>query len=164
MAGFPHRIARSSLGPTLKDKYPVVNPEHDVGEAALNLLFWQSAGMNVSAARAMLQVDVDESAGTAETLYQGFAWDPNGTLPKLQWTRSAAGVYTFSLPQSQYEDERGNDVTVTLVGGMAVPQALYSGNIVIGQFELTGSRAGTVHMYAPQLNSKRDVDFLCFLW
>ena len=164
MAGFPHRIARSSFGPTIVDKFPVVNPKHDIGEAAFNLLFWQTAGMNTSAARAMLQVHVDGGAGTAETVYQGFAWDPNGTLPKLAWNRSAAGVYTFSLPQSQYEDERGNPVTIDIVGGMAVPQGLVSGNVVLGQFEKTAARAGTVHMYVPQLNSKRDVDFLCFLW
>lgn len=164
MPGFPNRIARSSFGPTLKDKWPVVNPEHDVGAAPLNLLFWQVAGMNAAAARGLIQVQVNEGTGAVDTLYQGFAWDPNGTLPKIAWTRSAAGVYTYALPQAEYEDEQGNLVTVELLGGQPMPQALYSGNVVLGQHELTGPRKGTVHLYVPQLNSKRDVNFLLVLW
>lgn len=160
MAGFPSRISRSSFGPTLEDQWPIVNPKHDVGEAALNLAFWQTAGMNLTAFRGLIYVVVDEDAETATTSYQGFAWDPNKTMANLVWTRSAAGVYTFNLPESQYEDERGNLITVTLVGGAVFPQALYSGNMVLGQMEKTGARAGTVHLYVPQLNSKRDVNFV----
>lgn len=162
MPGFPNRIARSSLGPTLKDKWPVVNPEYDIGEASLNLLFWQTAGMNAVSARGLMSVTV--SGTTAETQYQGFAWDPDGNMPKVTWTRSAAGVYTFSLPQAQYADEKGNLVTVELVGGHPIPQGLASGNVTFGAFEKTGPRAGTVHIYCPQLNSKRDVNFLLVLW
>lgn len=162
--GFPNRVARSSFGPTLEDKWPVVNPKHDVGEATLNLTFWQVAGMNAVSARGLIYVSVNEGAGTATTDYQGFAWDPDGGMPKIVWTRTSAGVYTFSLPETQYEDERGNLTTVELVGGQVIPQHLYSGNIPIGAFDLTGVRAGTAHIYCPQLSGKRDVDFILQLW
>lgn len=162
MSGWPNRIARSSLGPTLVDKFPVVNPEHDVGAKQFNLDYWQLAGMNLTAPRVLLQVSAN--AGGAETQYQGIAWDPNGTLPKVTWTRTAQGIYTFSLPQAEYSDEEGNLAEVVIVGGQAIPQATFTGNMVLGQFELTGTRAGTVHMFVPQTLAKQDINFLCLLW
>jgi len=164
MSGFPTRIARSSFGPTLKDKWPIVDPTHDIGADAFNLAFHQIAGMNAVTARGLMYVTVSESGLTARTTYQGFAWDPNGSMSKINWTYSSAGIYQFSLPETQYEDEAGNLVTVELVGGMVVPQSLYSGAVVFGQYQKNGVRSGIAHIYCPQLNAKKDTDFICVLW
>lgn len=163
MGGFPSRITRTSFGPILEDKWPVVDPKHDVGEQALNLNFFQVAGMNTAAARGLLQVEADEDGAT--TGYQGLAWDPNYQLPKVVWTRTGAGVYTMSFPEAQYPDAAGNPTTLTLLGGQPLPQALGPADAnVLGQFVLTGPRAGTVHLFVPSTGTKVDVNFLLLLW
>jgi hypothetical protein len=85
-------------------------------------------------------------------------------LPKLVFTRSGAGVYTFTLPQASYPDERGNAVTVELIGGLVVPQALSGGNVVAGYFETTGVRSGTVRTMVSATNTLADCPFLLFLY
>lgn len=165
MSGFPNRIGRSSLGPTLEDKWPVVNPKHDLGAAQFNLAFHQIAGMNLVSARGLLFVDVNSGTGTITTTYQGIAWDPDGLLPKVVWTRSAAGIYSWSLPQTSYLDESGNAITVEVLGGYPMPQELVGGNVVIGQHVKTGVRAGTVHLIVPGLaNAHYDSDFIFLFW
>lgn len=165
MSGFPTRIARSSLGPTLENKWPVVNPKQDIGAETFNLAFHQIAGMNAVSARGLLFVDYDSGTGSITTVYQGFAWDPDGTLPKLVWTRNAAGIYSFALPQASYPDEAGNDVTVELVGGIVHPQELIGGNVATGHYVKTGVRSGQVHIDVPILSHAHyDSDFLMLLW
>ncbi|MFA5053366.1 MAG: hypothetical protein WC565_04870 [Parcubacteria group bacterium] len=165
MSGFPNRIARSSLGPTLEDKWPVVDPKHDIGASSLNLLFHQVGGMNLISARGLLFVDVNSGTGVVTTLYQGIAWDPDGLLPKITWTRSAAGIYSWSLPQSSYADEAGNMITVEVLGGFPMPQELVSGNVAVGQHVTTGVRSGTVHILVPALsNTHYDSDFIFLFW
>lgn len=161
MAGFPNRIARSSLGPKLRDKWPVVDPETDIGEATLNLLFFQTSGMNTVSPRILLSVEAD--AGGAETVYQGIAWDPDNALPKITWTRVGTGVFSMSLPQAQYPDANGVLSTVEFLGGRVDVQALDGGDMVVGQFIKTGPRAGEVHL--SKLNgTKVDVDFILTIW
>lgn len=165
MSGFPTRIARSSLGPTLEDKWPVVNPKHDIGASQLNLLFHQTSGMNVTSARGLLFVDVDSTAGTATTIYQGISWDPEGLLPKILWTRTGPGIYAWSLPLTSYPDEAGNDITVEIIGGSVLPQQLSSGEfILVGQNEKTGVRSGIAHIVIPAGNFHVDSDFIFLIW
>lgn len=161
MAGFPNRIARSSLGPRLRDKWPVVDPETDIGEATFNLLFFQTSGMNAVSSRVLLAVEVDVDG--AETTYQGIAWDPDSALPKITWTRVGTGVFSMSLPQAQYSDANNNPTTVEFLGGRVDAQALVDGDMVVGQFVKTGPRAGEVHL--SKLNgTKVDVNFILTIW
>jgi hypothetical protein len=162
MSGFPNRISRSTLGPKLQDKYPVVKPTEEVGAATVNLDFWQLAGMNLTAARALLYVTATVSAGT--TVYQGIAWDPDGTLPLVTWTRAGLGTFEFALASSTYKDEANADITVELLGGAVFPQALSGSNLVFGQYQKTGVRSGRVHLYSPQAAAKVDVDFILALF
>lgn len=163
MSGFPTRVSRSSFGPTLEDKWPVVNPKTDIGADSFNLLFHQTAGMNAVTSRGLLYVSVEGT--TVTTVFQGVAWDPNSEMAKITWTRSEAGIYTWSLPQASYEDEEGNAITVSILGGMVLPQELYGGNVLVGQNVKTGARSGQVHITAPGLNSAhQDSDFLFIFW
>jgi len=165
MSGFPNRIARSSFGPTLEDKWPVVNPKHDIGASSFNLLFHQVGGMNAVTARGLLFVDVDSGTGSITTMFQGIAWDPDGTLPKIVWDRSAAGIYSWSLPQSSYADESGNMISIEILGGTPLPQELVGGNVVVGQHVKTGVRSGTVHLIVPSLSHAHyDSDFIFLFW
>jgi len=164
MSGFPNRIARSSLGPTLEDKFPVVNPKHDLGAKQFNLLFHQVGGMNLVSARGLLSVDVNSSTGTVTTIYQGIAWDPEGSLPKIIWTRTEAGVYSWSLPQTSYKDESDNDIIVEILGGSVLPQQLADSQYVLtGQNVKTGLRSGEVHIVISG-NFHVDSDFLFLFW
>lgn len=160
--GFPNRIARSSFGPTLESDDPVVNPKQDIGPDTFNLDYWQVAGMNVVSPRGLLQVTAE--VGGATTEYQGFAWDSEILLPKIIWTRTQEGEYTFSLPETEYLDSQNNLVTVEFIGGQAIPQATSVGDYVLGQFELTGVRSGRVSMFVPQQGIKKDINFLLQLW
>jgi hypothetical protein len=165
MSGFPNRISRNSFGPTLENKWPVVNPKHDIGAESFNLLFHQVGGMNLITARGLLFVDVNSGTGIATTTYQGIAWDPNGLLPKIVWTRSSAGVYTWSLPSVGYADEAGNVIEVEILGGIPLPQELVGTDVAVGQHVKTGVRAGTVHIIVPALaNAHSDSDFLFLFW
>ena len=142
MPGFPNRIRRASLGPTLQDVWPVTDERKAIAARSFNLAWWQLAGAALTAAQGLLSIKL---TGTSPgTVFQAFAFDPDGALPLLAWTRSAAGVYSYSFPQSQYADEQGNLVTLVLNGGIATPQTLVSGNALRGSHELTGARAGTV--------------------
>jgi hypothetical protein len=118
--------------------------------------------MNLTCARALLSVTA--SSGGATTDYQGLAWDPDGQLPKLTWTRDAQGVFSFAFPSATYKDERGNDVTLNILGGQVIPQALSGSNPVTGHFVKTGPRAGTCHLYVPNTNAKADINFIMMLF
>lgn len=163
--GFPTRIARSSFGPRLVNKWPVVDPKHDIGDHTFNLLFHQVAGMNAVSARGLLFVDVNASTGAIATTYQGLAWDPDGLLPKIVWTRSSAGVYLWSLPEASYPDENGILITVEILGALPIPQKLVGGYVAVAQNVKTGVRSGTVHVIVPSLtNAHHDTDFIFLLW
>lgn len=147
MPGFPNRISRDSLGPSdLIDTWPVTDPRKAIPAATYKLAWWQLAGASLVVARAV--VGVTMSGTNPVTTYQALAFDPNGTLPLLNWTRTGVGVYTYSFPQSEYPDEQGNLVTLAFAGGRADVQVLIGGNIAIGHHEQTGPRAGTVRCYS----------------
>jgi len=170
MPGFPARIARSSLGPTLQNRYPIKDPRFDIGEEAFNLAWWQIAGMNAVSPRGFLVVDGLTDAGVSVnppvTTYQAFAWDPENAMPKIQWTRSGTGIYTFSLPDTQYPDEQGNLITVEFLGGVAFAQCLSSGTTgsnMLSAFNKTGVRSGRVR-FVTTGGVDNDADFILLLW
>ena len=147
MPGWPNRIARSSLGPTLLDVWPVTDPQKAIPAKSFNLAWWQLAGAGLTAARGLLQVRMN---GTQpETVFQTLAWDTEGTLPLLLWTRTGAGIYTYSFPSSQYPDEEGNLVTLNLLGAKVETQTLIAADPdTRASHEKTGPRAGTVRTLA----------------
>jgi hypothetical protein len=121
--------------------------------------------MNAVSARGLLYVDVDAGTGVVVTIYQGIAWDPDGLLPKIVWTRSSTGIYSWSLPQASYEDENGNLIIIDILGGLPIPQTLVGGNVAVAQNVKTGVRSGTVHVISPGLsNSHQDADFIFLFW
>ena len=142
MPGFPNRIRRATLGPTLVDVWPTTDESKAIPARTFNLAWWQMAGMGLTAALGLLGVKMNGT--TPQTVFQALAFDPDGGLPLLVWTRSGAGVYSYSFPQASYPDEQGNLVTLVLTGGIATPQTAISGNVPNGSHELTGARAGTV--------------------
>lgn len=147
MAGFPNRISRATFGPTLVDTHPVVDPRKAIPAKAFNLNFWQTAGMNLTAARGLLIVRMNGT--TPETEYQGLAFDPAQALPKVVWSRVGAGQYAYTFPEVTYPDMDGNAVTLQFVAGLAAPQTLIGGDVTTSAtHELTGPRAGTVHTHA----------------
>ena len=146
MPGFPNRTSRSSFGPALVDTWPVTDPRKAIAAASFMLAWWQLAGAALVVPKAVLGVTM---SGTQPiTDYQALAFDPDGLLPKLTWTRSAAGVYTYSFPQSEYPDEQNNPVTLTFAGGYVHYQGgLVSSNVMKADHEKTGPRAGTLRFY-----------------
>ncbi len=145
MPGFPNRIRRSSLGPSdLIDTWPVTDERKAIPANTYKLAWWQLAGVNLTAYRATFGVRM--SAGTLTTFYQAIAFDPNGALPLISWVHTATGVYTYSLPSSEYPDEQGNPVTVDFLGGIATPQTMNGSNWMRLYHIKTGPRSGSVNV------------------
>lgn len=155
MPGFPNRISRASLGPALEDTWAVTNPKKAIPAASFMLAWWQLAGSALVVPKAIIGVTM--SGTTPSTTYQALAFDPDGSLPLLLWTRSAAGVYSYSFPSSQYPDENGNLVTLSFEGGDAKSQALVGGVIQSGHHERTGPRAGTCRFFTTSPSTFIDV-------
>jgi hypothetical protein len=124
------------------DTWPVTDPRKAIPAASFMLAWWQLAGAALVVPKAIIGVTMVGIVPT--TTYQALAFDPDGTLPLLGWTRSIAGVYSYSFPQSEYPDELGNPVTLSFIGGTAEAQCLIGANIPRGHHERTGPRAGTV--------------------
>lgn len=113
MSGFPLRLSRDSLGPTLRDNYAADNPETDIPARAFNALFWQVAGMN--AVHPVRAAAVVEYAGSVlSTIYQAEAWNPNNDVAHPVIARTGTGVYTVTFA-STYLDETGASVPTTLL-------------------------------------------------
>jgi hypothetical protein len=128
VSGFPTRISRTSLGPELENERPVKDPTREIGAGAFNLEWWQSSGMNRTAPQAVFLCSVD-SAGTTVTVdYQGLAFDPNDGVSPITFTYKQVGYYTFAFA-SQYPDETGSNISLSIEGGMVVPTGTnqYSG-------------------------------------
>jgi len=147
MPGFPNRISRASLGPSLVDTWPVTDETKAIPSKSFNLAWWQLAGSGLTAARGLLQVVMN---GTQpETVFQALAWDPDGTLPNLLWVRDSAGVYSYSFPQTDYPDESGSPVTLALLGAHPVTQNLIAADPdTRASHDKTGPRAGTIRTMA----------------
>lgn len=111
---FPLRFIRSALGPlTLRDNYPVENPETDIGAKTFLATFAAVAGMNQTAARAQLVAVWNGAA--FNIAFQAEAWNPEGNLPRPTLSRTSAGIYTYVFA-STYADEDGTPRAVGLTG------------------------------------------------
>lgn len=101
--GFPIRAKRSTFGVTREDRAATLNPKHSFGARYANLVFWQAAGVNVSAPIAWVLVS---SAGARAA--SGEAWNPEGTDPlRPTCAKSSTGVYTVTFAAT-YPDMDGD--------------------------------------------------------
>lgn len=110
--GFPKRFTRDELGPTLRNTYPVENPETDIGEDAFNGAFHQVAGMNLIVPRVSLVALWNGSS--FNILSQEEAWNPRHSQAHPVLARTTAGHYTYTFA-STYLDEDGNPISTALV-------------------------------------------------
>lgn len=115
--GFPRRFTRDALGPTLRNTYPVENPETDIGaEETFNPVFHQITGMNLVVPRAAL---VAEWGGASFTLWhQEEAWNPKRSQAHPVLARTGAGLYTYTFAAT-YLDENGVAIPTALVAARA---------------------------------------------
>lgn len=117
MSGFPTRLTRQILGPTLRDTYPVENPEIGIPASAFNTLFHQVAGLNlVSFARAIVVAEWNGS--DFDIPYQEEAWNTRGLQSRPTLARTGTGNYTYTFA-STYKNELDVDVTTALVASRA---------------------------------------------
>lgn len=112
-AGYPNKITRAALGPTYENLAKVTNPKKQLDATAVNLLLWQTAGLNGPAAKGLVYCSL---AGTIVTVNrQWFSWDADGALAKMQFTRTGTGVFTWALPGSgSYPDVTGTSIAADL--------------------------------------------------
>jgi len=122
MSGFPLRVSRDTFGPTLRDLYPVENPESDISAQAFNLLFHQVGGLNVSNVTRAVVVAEYDGVSTMRVAYQAEAWNPNGEQAHPVVARTGTGVYTVTFASS-YLDESGASVTTQLPWARAMSLA-----------------------------------------
>lgn len=159
MSGFPRRPTRTSFGPTFQDVKPVVNPTQEASADMVNLLAWQVAGMSQVVPRGVLTATVSGSAVT--TVYQGFAFDPNGALSNITFTYVAAGRYSFEL-SSTYEDQNGNSRSLDLVGGVVSAQNTTS--LFTGIVNMATGYSGEVRIFDSSGTLADTPAFLLQLW
>ena len=161
MPGYPNKIARASLGPTVVDTWPVKDPRKAIPATTHNLQFWQVAGAQMGAARGIIGATV--SGTTVTTDYQALAWDADGSLPALLWSYDAAGDFSFDFPSATYPDEAGNAVPLVIPFGFALARALNGSNLVTGQLIMTAPKAGRVRLRDIEGTADADVDFAVIL-
>ncbi len=137
--GFPIRPNRDTFGPTFENEWPVANPKKEASADLVNLLCWQVAGLSQVAPLAVITGIVSDSVVT--TVYQGLAFDPNGTVSKIPFTYESEGVYSFEFSPT-YEDENGNSRNLSLAAGFAVP--MNSTPLGMGFVNLLSSNSGEI--------------------
>ncbi len=109
--GFPKRFTRDQLGPTLRNTYPVENPETDIGAETWNAVFHQTSGMNLIVPRVAL---IATWGGSAFNIaHQAEAWNPRGTQAHPTLARTSTGLYTYTFA-STYLDEDGVEQSLAL--------------------------------------------------
>jgi hypothetical protein len=111
MSSFPSRVTRAEYGPDFEDTRPVEHPETEFGAEKMNLLLWQSTGMNMTAARLSLVASWVSSA--FQIAHQGEAWNPKNEQDHPVLARTGTGVYTYTLAAT-YPDIDGNDVAPSI--------------------------------------------------
>lgn len=119
--GFPTRISRDTLGPTLVDQYQITDETKQLGADTMNEAWWNLSGVGLVIPRVVITATVTPGTTTVSTVYQGIAWDPNGSLSNLSWVYAEAGRYTFAF-SSAYNDEAGNSVSIVFSGGIVHSQ------------------------------------------
>ncbi len=126
MSGFPRRASRSAFGPDLTNIKPVTDPTREIDAATYKLGWWNIAGMDRTAPMAVFVCTV--AGGVVTVVNQALAFDPDAGLADLVFVYEAAGRYSFAFA-SQYPDQRGEDVDLELIVGLAQTsnQAPYRG-------------------------------------
>lgn len=117
--GFPHRPDLASLGPTLVDTAPVVNPTKEASAAQFNLLRWQTAGIGLLSYRAWLVFTAN--SGAQPILHRAEAWNPRGlsTGPHVNPTITRIGIGNYDvLYPAQVPDDLGVLTTLAFVHGL----------------------------------------------
>ena len=141
MGGFPARPNRDAFGPTLEDEAPVENPKREIGADTFNLSWWQVAGLGKVVPKAWLKCTVAGAAITTNS--QGLAFDPEGALGVLTWVYVGVGSYTIEFA-SQYADEDGTLINLSLVAGSAHPMGTAS---EFGVVDLTSGYQAAVRFF-----------------
>lgn len=134
MSGFPSRLLRSMLGPRLRDRRPVENPETEIPASAFEALFRQVCGLNLGAAR--VQLIAHYTGGVFQIRHQSEAWAPDNDQAHPVLERGSAGMYTYTFA-SQYKDGEGRDVITELFAARAT---------WLGVAETVGAR-GSAHAW-----------------
>jgi hypothetical protein len=111
---FPQRISRDSLGPTLGDTHPVVDPTRAVPAAAFNAAFWTVTGCGLMIPLASVLCTVID--GALVVVEHAEAWNPNQILAGPTAMRDDPGCYSFTY-LSTYPDENGVERAVNLTKG-----------------------------------------------
>jgi len=138
MGGFPNRPDRTDFGPTYEDERPVQDAKREIAASIFNMDFWQLAGLGKVAPKAVLVCTV---SGAVTTTDQMLAFDPNANLSTLTWTYNGVGDYDLAF-SSQYPDELGNNVNLSLVGGIALATG---SSPLVGSVDLTSGYELTVN-------------------
>lgn len=151
--GFPSRISRLALGPKRSNRAPVQNHEFFIDATYLNLLMWQTAGMNVCAPRAFAYVN---AAGTL--VASGEAWDPNGlVVPTV--ARPSTGTYTITY-DATYDNELGVSVALDLIGADAKVQG--TDPAIVAAQRVTSNRV--VEVYIEDGGVAANADFIVWVF
>lgn len=125
MAGFPIRPSRSSWGVPLKDERMREDPRSELCAEQANLLFWQLAGLSMTAPLIVMQYQPDDGGAIDERIPFGvLAWDSTvhtDEASPYSWvtvTVHALGDYTFTF-DANADDETGASLPVTISAGAA---------------------------------------------
>lgn len=149
MGGFPARASRVAFGPTFVNTFPVRDPAKEPGAAMVNLLAWQAAGMAQVTPKVALTCTVAGGVISAPVFY-GLTFDPDSETTPITFTYEAAGRYSFAFSQN-YPDENGTDISLSLVGGMAIPiqrnQANGSHDATSGPSLIDSSQSWTINAF-----------------
>jgi len=158
MSGFPNRPTRNDFGPTYENERPVQDPKREVGEDIYNLNFWQVAGLGLVAPKVIIVATVAGSVVT--TVNQFLAFDPSRSLSALTWTYEGVGHYSFDF-QSQYPDEVGNNVNLSLVAGGAFVQG---STPLMSSLDLTSGYEGDLYFEDDAGAATNPSKFMMVIW
>jgi hypothetical protein len=166
--GYPAKITRTSLGPTYVNTGKIGDPKKAADADAFNLLCWQTAGMNGSAARGLLLI-TGGGASSPAIANQWFAWDPNQALAPTTIVRLSTGTYTWSLPNAGfgvgiYPDMNGVNTSVGLFAALPSVQGTGSAGTVASAIAAVsaGGVTGTINSFN-LAGAASDFSTLCLL-
>lgn len=140
--GFPGRSSHAEFGGTRTNRFPVTDPQTQVGAGSYSALQWQVAGVNKLAAIVSLTVDDD---GTK--LAGGEAWNSSDDpARRVTITHPGTGVYEIAAAAASYTDWRGEEgplVPVVFTGAVVSPQS----SIAVGAPTYTLDSATQITVY-----------------
>lgn len=120
MSGYPQRLVRDQLGPSMDETVPVTNPEQQVGGRQFNLEWQQLAGLNLAMiTRAVIVADWNGS--DFDVSYQEEAWNAKHAQSHPVLARAGTGDYTYTFAAT-YDDQDGNAISTVLLAPRASAQ------------------------------------------